>query len=289
MDFLAPDADYLLNTRFKHMARNTIDYWMLPDSSDLSEHDIVKLISEASVTDETTLQLYLHIPFCAQTCSFCAFSGGNSLDFKQAEEYVDTLVKQMRKLLSITPAYGAKRIRSVHIGGGSPDLVRSNIGRLLSAVRDLDGMDEHSEIAIECAPATARTDFLDECIEYEVTKLSFGIQSIDPDIRHSIRMPRSLRKVEDICEHVGGRIPIVNADFITGLPGQTLKHVDDDLVYALEHPVLNAVSTYLLTPGAAPSLVADVKGGRAPSVPAHDLQARMRLHSYTTLQQAGWG
>ncbi len=288
MDYLVPDSGSLLNTRFTHMARNTVDYWMLPDSDNLTESDLISLIGKAPVTDETTLQLYLHIPFCAQSCSFCAFTGGNSLEFKQAEQYVNALVTQMHKLLSITPAYGVKRIRSVHIGGGSPDLLRSNIGRLLSAVRDLDGMDEKSELAIECAPASTGIDFLQECIEYNVTKLSFGIQSIDPAIRQSVRMPRSLRKVDEICAKVAGEIPIVNADFITGLPGQTLKHVDDDLVYALNHPVINAVSSYLLTPGAAPSLIADVKSGKVPTVPTHELQAHMRLHTYTTLQKAGW-
>ncbi len=101
-------------------------------------------------------------------------------------------------------------------------------------------------------------------------------------------MPRSLKKVEEICQYVGGSIPIVNADFITGLPGQKLSDVDKDLEYVLNHKFINAISTYLLTPGAAPSLVADVKRGWAPQVPSHKEQALMRLHSYTTMQQAGW-
>ncbi|KZK95303.1 MULTISPECIES: radical SAM protein [unclassified Pseudovibrio] len=278
----------LLNTRFKYMARNTIDYWMVPDSKKLSETEIVQCISAAPVTDETTFQLYLHIPFCAQKCSFCAFSGGNTLDFANAGEYIDLLIQQLRKILQITPTYGQKRIRSIHIGGGSPDLVRSHIGRLLSYVRSLEGMDENTEIAVECAPATTKPDFLDELIIHDVTKLSFGVQSINPDIRANIRLPRSMRKVEELCEYVGGKIPIVNTDFITGLPGQTLADVEADLDYALKHPIINAVSTYLLTPGAAPSLVADVKSEKVPHVPTHKEQAIMRLHSYSTLQQSGW-
>lgn len=288
MKHLQPDAEYLLNTRFKHMARNTVDYWMVKDSVGITESDIVSGIAGASVTDASTLQLYIHIPFCAQNCSFCAFSGGNSIEFSSAARYVDTLVMQLRKVLSVTPAYGKLRIRSVHIGGGSPDLVRCHIGRLLEVVRGLDGIDDSTEIAVECAPATTRIEFLDECMKFGVTKLSFGIQTINPEIRRHIKMPTSIRKVEEICDYVGGAIPIVNADFITGLPGQTLKDVDADLAYALAHPIINAVSTYLLTPGAAPSLVADVTSKRVPQVPTHVEQARFRLHSYSTLYQAGW-
>ncbi|QUS58704.1 radical SAM protein [Pseudovibrio brasiliensis] len=278
----------LLNTRFHYMARNTIDYWMVADSNKLSEADVVHSIASAPVTEQTTFQLYLHIPYCAQKCSFCAFSGGNTLDFADAREYIALLIKQLDKILQITPAYGQKRIRSVHIGGGSPDLVRGQIGRLLSHVRGLDGIDENTEVAIECAPSTTKPDFLDELIAHKVTKLSFGVQSINPQIRANVRLPRSMRKVEELCEYVAGQIPIVNADFITGLPGQTLADVEGDLSYALKHPVINAVSTYLLTPGAAPSLVADVKGEKVPHVPTHKEQAVMRLHSYSTLQQAGW-
>jgi oxygen-independent coproporphyrinogen-3 oxidase len=261
---------------------------MVEDSDGLSEESLVEGIKRSRVTADTTFQIYLHIPFCAQRCSFCAFSGGNSLEFKKGKIYIDTLITQLKRVLNITPVYGQKRVRSVHIGGGSPDLVRSSIGNLLEEVRNLKGVDDLTEIAIECAPATTRTDFLEECVKHKVTKLSFGIQSINPDIRHSIRMPRSLKKVEDICAYVAGSIPVVNADFITGLPGQTLSDVDSDLEYVLDHQVINAMSTYLLTPGAAPSLVADVKRGWAPQVPSHKEQALMRLHSYTTMQQAGW-
>ena len=288
MDSLRSDEGSLLNTRFSRMARNTIDYWMVEDSVGLEEKDLISHISNAPVTNESTFQLYLHIPFCAQKCSFCAFSGGNSLEFSLARQYVESLVKQLQKILSITPAYGKKPVRSVHIGGGSPDLVGSHIGLLLESVRNLQGVDENTEISVECAPATTRTEFLDECIKYRITKLSFGIQSINPAIRHSLRMPRSLKPVERLCEYVDKNVPVVNADFITGLPGQKLADVDKDLQYALGHDVINAVSTYLLTPGAAPSLVADVKSGRAPQVPSHKEQALMRLHSYATLQQNGW-
>jgi len=261
---------------------------MVNDSVGISESDILSGIARATVTEASTLQLYIHIPFCAQSCSFCAFSGGNSIEFASAARYVDALVKQLRKVLAVTPAYGKLRVRSVHIGGGSPDLVRSHIGRLLEVVRSLSGVDDYTEIAVECAPATTRVDFLDECMRFGVTKLSFGIQTINPEIRKHIKMPTSIRKVEEICNHIGGSIPIINADFITGLPGQTLRDVDADLVYALAHPVINAVSTYLLTPGAAPSLVADVTSKRVPLAPPHVEQARFRLHSYSMLYQAGW-
>lgn len=288
MRCLENDTEGLLNTEFRRMARNTIDYWMLPDSKNLTESELIQAIEGTENRQRSTLQIYIHIPFCAQKCSFCAFSGGNSLKFEMSKLYVRHVIKQLGKILERVPIYGQARIRSVHIGGGSPDLVGSQIGQILEYVHSLSGVDEQTELSVECAPATVKKYFLDECIKHNVTKLSFGVQSFSPDIRRNVRLPASTKKVEEICNHVAGQIPIINADLITGLPGQNFSIVSDDLHYAIEHEVINAVSTYLLTPGVAPSLIADVKSKFAPKLPTHTQQAHFRLHSYSCLTKAGW-
>ena len=130
--------DGLLHTGYSYLANNTIDYWMLPDDRAMSEDRVESAIKSAEVFPNSTLQIYLHVPFCAQRCRFCAFSGGNDLDFKQAERYVKLVIAQLRELIGKTKAQGLP-IRSVNIGGGSPDLLRSHVRYLLRAVRDFAG------------------------------------------------------------------------------------------------------------------------------------------------------
>src|SRR5687768_8760486 len=101
---------------------------MKPDADDLSAAAVLAAVERAPWLPRSTLQLYLHVGYCAQRCSFCAFSGGNSLDFKTAGEYADLLAWQMDDLLRRTQAFG-KPVRSVNIGGGSPDLLKGQIGR----------------------------------------------------------------------------------------------------------------------------------------------------------------
>src|SRR5436305_279469 len=108
----------LLGTRFQAVAENTIDYWMKPDHPGITQAEVLRKIQEAPWLERSTLQLYLHVAYCAQRCSFCAFSGGNSIDFKTAKNYADLLIWQMKDFLSRTQAYG-KPIASVNIGGGS--------------------------------------------------------------------------------------------------------------------------------------------------------------------------
>lgn len=277
----------LLHARFVDVAKNTIDYWMKPDSSCLDERQIIEAFKNAEWSDNSTLQLYLHVPYCAQKCTFCAFSGGNSLDFKTAEKYADLLIWQMREFLSISSANG-KNIASVNIGGGSPDLLRGSIGKVLSAVRGLSGFSDETEISVEFTLSTVTDEFIDELIKHKVTKASFGVQVIDPKVRKYLQMPKKLNGMDEVCEKLAEGIPIINADLVTGFPGQTLKSVIDDLRFFINHPHINSISSYLLTPGAAPKLVADIESGVVPSPPTQQEQALFRLHTYAELLRHGW-
>jgi oxygen-independent coproporphyrinogen-3 oxidase len=277
----------LLHSRFDTVARNTIDYWMRPDTDHLRYEEVRSAIAAAPWLPTSTFQLYLHVPYCAQQCSFCAFSGGNSLDFKSAERYARLLVWDMQELVRATQAAGHP-IRAVNIGGGSPDLLRNHLGYVLAAVRDLPGVSDATEISVEFTLSTVKEDFIRELCKYGVTKASFGVQAMDPTIRKGQRMPANLRNMDDICQQLRRHIPIVNVDLITGLPGQTIASVLSDLRYFIDHPHVNSISTYLLTAGAAPRLVADVTAGRVPHQPTQEQQALFRLHSYTTLLRNGW-
>ncbi|WP_301234087.1 radical SAM protein [Pandoraea cepalis] len=280
-------SDTLLHSRFSNVATNTIDYWMKPDSPGLEPDDVLGTLRAAHWLPRSTLQLYLHVPYCAQKCSFCAFSGGNSLNFKTAERYADLLVWQMHAYLDMCGAR-EKNIASINIGGGSPDLLRGAIKRVLKAARDLPGCSDRTEISVEFTLSTADDTFLDSLIEFGVTKASFGVQAIDPGIRRYLQMPGALRNMDQICRKLAGDIPVINVDLITGLPGQTVTTVARDLHHFIEYPFVNSISTYLLTPGAAPKLVADTESHAIPPFPRQSEQALMRLHSYTSLLRDGW-
>ena len=281
------DQNGLLHTSYTHLANNTIDYWMLPDDSSMTQDRIDTAIQTAPIAPESTLQLYLHVPFCAQRCRFCAFSGGNDLDFKQAERYVQLVIAQMNDLLSQTQARELP-IRSVNIGGGSPDLLKSHIRSLLRAVRDLRGVDKDTEISVEFTLSTVSREFIDALADFQVTKASFGVQSLNPQVRHHMRQPKRVLNLDRVLRWIDGRIPVVNADLITGMPGQDLSIVLDDLSQLMQERRIQAISSYLLTAGAAPALIAAIETGKIPKMPQPEHQALMRLHTYSTFLREGW-
>lgn len=280
-------ASTLLGTRYSELARNTIDYWMQPDAPSMSRARLCKAVEQAPMLPGASLRLYLHVPYCAQRCRFCAFSGGNSLDWRQAEHYAELLVRQLRDLWGRTAMRG-QPIRSVNIGGGSPDLLGSSIDMVLQAVHALPGFGPDTEVGVELTLATTSSAFIDRLVANSITKVSFGVQSLDPAVRGFMRQPKTLRHLDRVLGWIDGRIPVVNADLITGLPGQTRAGVGADLDALMSDPRIHAISSYLLTAGAAPALVAAVDQNVIPSAPPALQQALMRLETYGAFRRAGW-
>jgi coproporphyrinogen III oxidase-like Fe-S oxidoreductase len=283
---LSKDAG-LLGSRYEALAPNTIDYWMRPEEPTLGLDELRTAIENAPVLDGASLGIYVHVPFCAQRCRFCAFSGGNSLAFSEAERYARLVADQLRDLHARVRIRG-QPVRSVNIGGGSPDLLGRHIGTLLRSIRELPGVSERTEISVELALSTTEAEFIEELVRYEVTKVSFGIQSFDPAVRRFMRQPRSLEHLDRVLRWIDGRIPVVNADLITGLPGQSLRIAAADQRALMEDERISAVSSYLLTPGAAPSLLAGVAAGELPAPPPVMQRTHMRLNTYGTFQREGW-
>lgn len=281
------DRPALLGTRYDQLARNTIDYWMQPDQPTLSPTQLIDAVERAPALPNASLRLYLHVPYCAQRCRFCAFSGGNSLDWKQAEDYATLLVRSLRHTWGRTTMRG-QPIRSVNIGGGSPDLLGDSIDMVLDAVQSLPGFGPDTELGVEFTLATVKPAFLERLVAHGVSKVSFGVQSLDPIVRGYTRQPKTLIHLERVLEWLDGRIPVVNADLITGLPGQTREGVAADLDTLIADPRITAISSYLLTVGAAPALVAAIDRGKAPPVPAPLEQALMRLETYGAFRRSGW-
>ena len=280
-------AASLLGTRYRELASNTIDYWMLADDPSMTPEAAMAAFDTAAVLPAATLSLYIHVPFCAQRCRFCAFSGGNSPDTKLAERYAKLLVVQLHELMRRCPLQGHP-IRAVNIGGGSPDLLGPRIATVLDAVRRLPGFSDATELAVEFTLSTVRPPFLDMLAMHGVTKVSFGVQSTDPAVRGHMRQPRTLEHLDRVMPSLDGRFPVVNADLMTGLPGQTLASVEEDLEHLMGHLGINAISSYLLTPGAAPSLLAATAAGKIPVAPDPLEQALMRLATIGGFRRARW-
>lgn len=181
-----------------------------------------------------TKSAYIHIPFCASKCKYCAFvSFDDKLHLQQ--QYFEALFKEIEYY------YNSEQLKTLYIGGGTPSLAESRFYKELLA-RFI--FEKGAEITIEVNPATVNLQYLKELFDIGINRLSIGVQSFDDDILKIIgRRHTSEQAIEtiEVAEKVGFKN--ISIDLIYGLPTQTIKqwHRTLDQVAKLN---ISHISTY---------------------------------------------
>lgn len=184
--------------------------------------------------------LYVHVPFCARTCDFCAFY--------QIQPHADDIRRYLSGVsaeLALLPA--GLEVETLFWGGGTPGLL---------APRDLEELGRKllgactqppSEWTVEIAPGSARPEKLRQLRSLGVNRISMGVQSFDPRLLDALGRQHTLEQVRRAYDWVReAGFESVNLDLIFGIPGQSLGEWEADLQEAVrcrpEH-----ISTYCLT------------------------------------------
>ena len=189
--------------------------------------------------------VYVHIPFCARRCDYCAFATWTDRAHL-ADAYVDALVVDIQRAVD----HGLPTATSVFVGGGTPSLLDGHaLGRVIDAIPRVAG----AETTVECNPDTVTATLLDAYVAHGVNRVSLGVQSMVPHVLASLgrtHEPDNVRRAVDLVRAAG--IQTFNLDLIYGAAGESL---DDwattlDAALALDPP---HVSAYGLTvePGTA--------------------------------------
>ncbi|MDB6057430.1 MAG: Oxygen-independent coproporphyrinogen-III oxidase-like protein [Verrucomicrobiales bacterium] len=167
--------------------------------------------------------LYVHVPFCAKKCSYCAFySEASSGDL--VNRYVDALVREMEMV-----AHDLKP-RTIFFGGGTPSLLNLRQWEtVLNAMQRL-GLTGAQEWTVECNPATVSADKAKLLREFGVNRISMGVQSLDEHLLEKLGRIHSREQVFksfDILRTAG--FDNVNLDLMFAIPGQTMEIWRDTL------------------------------------------------------------
>lgn len=195
---------------------------------------------QAKADNHQALGIYLHVPFCATTCDFCAFYQ-EAPDRAGVRRYLATIE---RELAQRPPPRSAE---TVFWGGGTPGLLRAeDLAQLGHSLRKALPAPP-KEWSIELAPSTVKADKIAALREMGVTRISLGVQSFDDGLLDRLGRQHNRRQVERAIATIReGGIRNLNLDLIFAVPGQSLEEWRRDLEIALafepEH-----LSTYCLT------------------------------------------
>jgi oxygen-independent coproporphyrinogen-3 oxidase len=186
------------------------------------------------------LGLYVHVPFCASTCDFCAFyqekPTGDSVD-----RYIQGIAREAALVNWDAP------VSTIFWGGGTPGLLAPDDMRRLGAIMRERCDDSLREWTVEMAPASVTKARLDALKEIGVTRISMGVQSFQPALLEGLGRQHTREQIYRAYERiVEAGFRSVNIDLMFALPGQDESAWLDDLSKAVALKP-DHISTYCLT------------------------------------------
>ncbi len=174
---------------------------------------------------QTPLSLYVHIPFCAHVCYYCACNKVITRNRKKAQPYLDTVYQEMAQLADW---YADDRIvEQLHWGGGTPTFISNEQMReLMQQLRQhfklLD--DDSGDYSIEIDPREADAETLQVLREIGFNRISLGVQDVELKVQEAVNRVQPVEQVAAVlneARRLGFRS--INMDLIYGLPHQTLE------------------------------------------------------------------
>ncbi len=173
--------------------------------------------------------LYIHVPFCASKCHYCAFYSETGHAGKMAG-YVDAVCSELDGWAD------RLRPRTIFFGGGTPSLLPAELmKRVLGHLCDRVNLDQLEEWTIECNPSTVTTEKARLFREHGVNRISMGLQALDDELLDKIgRIHSSAAAIRSYRQLRAAGFDNINLDLIFGLPGQTMEHWRDTLRGVLE-------------------------------------------------------
>ena len=217
------------------------------------DEDAAQLIA-AAAAERGGLSLYFHLPFCESLCWFCGCNKVITGDNGRADIYLDALVREMD--LFPPDRHAGREVVQLHFGGGTPNfLTPAQILRLGAELKKRFVFAADAECSVELDPRFLTLEHVRAFREVGMTRASFGIQDVNPQVQHAVHRVQSEEcNAQAFAWLRGESFESVNVDLIYGLPGQTPDTYARTLARVLDYgPDRFAVFSYAHVPWMVPS------------------------------------
>ncbi len=164
--------------------------------------------------------LYVHVPFCAQKCAYCAFFSEASSG-ELINRYTDALVREMEL---VAGDFAKASPRTVFFGGGTPSILNLKQWEKILQTMERLNLLAVEEFTVECNPATVSLDKAKLFRAFGINRVSMGVQSLDEallDRLGRIHSREMVFKSFDILRQSG--FDNLNIDLMFAIPGQTME------------------------------------------------------------------
>ncbi len=175
------------------------------------------------------IEVYLHIPFCAQICWFCACRTQRIGSGQSVGSYLEALKTEIARTGQLLPP-GA-RITRLSWGGGSPSVLEP------AQIVDLgDALTTHLPVAndrvfsVEIDPRNTDTEKLNALAALGLGSVTFGVMDFDPVVQQAIGRSQSRGATAACVAALRQRsVTSVGIDVLYGLPHQTIATLSETI------------------------------------------------------------
>ncbi|TGM98282.1 oxygen-independent coproporphyrinogen III oxidase [Leptospira yasudae] len=210
----------------------TVPYW----SENPSTEEWLDKVRNRLTPENSSLALYLHLPFCETLCSFCGCNTSITKNHSVEEPYIDAVLAEFFNYLKEIPEIGQRELKELHLGGGTPTyLAEKNLELLLDSILKKMNVVSAPEFSLEVDPRRTRDTQLKLLHDFGFRRVSLGVQDFDPEVQRLINRTQPFEMTEritDLSRKLG--YTSVNFDLIYGLPQQNLESMKHTVQKTLE-------------------------------------------------------
>lgn len=195
------------------------------------------------------VSVYVGIPYCPSHCVYCSFPSRLIAREERGAlgAFADAVAADIEDIGRLCRQYGL-RIRTAYVGGGTPTCLPMPVLRRLMAVmsRVFDGAEEWTVEAGR--PDTASEEVLALLRSSGVTRISVNPQTMQQSLLDVIGRKHTIEDIYAMYERCRQMaFPVVNMDFIAGLPGQTVRDMRENMEIVCQlHPENVTIHTLAL-------------------------------------------
>ena len=227
------------------------------------------------------LGLYIHVPFCATTCDFCAF-----YQKRPQRGDMDAYISGIDAELSQYSKEDLAQVSTIFWGGGTPGLLAPRELEKLGSTMLKHIGNQWTEWSIEIAPITAHKDRFRVLKELGVNRISMGVQSFDDALLDALGRTHPRKQIFRAWDLLKAEaFPNINLDLIFAVPGQSDEALLTDLNQAIALEPQH-ISTYCLTFEEDTKLWIKLSKGEIKQDP--EAEERHYRLAWETLENAGY-
>ncbi len=189
----------------------------------------------------TPAGLYVHLPYCASRCGYCAFVV--TTDASSRDRYLRALE---REAALVEKEAGVVSFDSIYLGGGTPSLLPpADVARLLSSLRSRFAIGAGAEVTLEANPEDVTETAARAWTDAGVNRVSVGVQSLADAELSAVGRRHDAARARSALATLAQTGVSVSGDLILGLPEQTRESFRSSLS-GLGQTGVEHVSIYLL-------------------------------------------